>query len=100
MRVDTFFSFNFLANRSNADAQLALALAWNRSDIARQEIFTTTNREQWKKLNLYHAMFTALVQDRVDFVQLFIDNGVDFKKFLTKETLWNMYANVGHYFIN
>ncbi|KAL5018231.1 hypothetical protein ScPMuIL_003953 [Solemya velum] len=88
------------ANRSNADAQLALALAWNRSDIARQEIFTTTNREQWKKLNLYHAMFTALVQDRVDFVQLFIDNGVDFKKFLTKETLWNMYANVGHYFIN
>ena len=39
-------------------------------------------------------MFTALVQDRVDFVQLFMENGVSIKKFLSIETLWNLYANV------
>ena len=45
----------------------------------------------------YDAMFTALVQDRVDrvdFVQLFMENGVSIKKFLSIETLWNLYANV------
>ncbi|KAL3875817.1 hypothetical protein ACJMK2_033732 [Sinanodonta woodiana] len=80
------------ANRSNASAQLALALAWNRPDIARNEIFKPSNREQWKNIPLYDAMFTALVQDRVDFVQLFLDCGVSFSKFLSIETLWNLYA--------
>ncbi|KAL5018961.1 hypothetical protein ScPMuIL_004683 [Solemya velum] len=81
------------ANRSIMD-QLALSLAMNKCDIAREDIFIAANRMHWKKLNLYHAMFTALVQDRVDFVQLFIENGVDLRDFLTKETLWNLYANV------
>ena len=44
---------------------------------------------------LYDAMFTALVQNRADFVQLFLDNGVDLKRFLTTRTLWNLYCNVG-----
>ena len=39
-------------------------------------------------------MVTALVQDRADFVELFLDNGVDLKKFLTAKTLWNLYCNV------
>ncbi|XP_048256759.1 transient receptor potential cation channel subfamily M member 2-like isoform X1 [Haliotis rufescens] len=82
------------ANRSNANSQLALALAWNRCDIARQEIFTPSNRKYWQKINLYDAMVTALVQDRTDFVQLFIDNGLDIKRFLTVKTLWNLYANM------
>ncbi|XP_046584536.1 transient receptor potential cation channel subfamily M member 2-like [Haliotis rubra] len=82
------------ANKSNANSQLALALAWNRCDIARQEIFTPTNRKHWQKINLYDAMVTALVQDRTDFVQLFIDNGLDIKRFLTVKTLWNLYANM------
>nr|KAG5702764.1 hypothetical protein BaRGS_003638 [Batillaria attramentaria] len=81
------------ANKSNAKSQLALALAWNRCDIARQEIFTTANRHQWEHVDLYNAMFTALVQNRADFVQLFLDNGVDLKRFLTVQTLWNLYCN-------
>lgn len=44
--------------------------------------------------DLYDAMFTALVQDRPDFVHLFLDNGVDLRKFLTVKTLWNLYCNV------
>ncbi|KAH3872329.1 hypothetical protein DPMN_035544, partial [Dreissena polymorpha] len=82
------------ANMTNASAQLALALAWNRCDIARHEIFTQANRQHWKNLPLYQAMFTALVQDRVDFVHLFLENGVSLRKFLSIETLWNLYANV------
>ncbi|KAL3875814.1 hypothetical protein ACJMK2_033729, partial [Sinanodonta woodiana] len=82
------------ANESNSEAQLTLALAWNRSDIAKEKIITNKNRNQWKKKEdlLYHAMFTALVQDRVDFVQLFLDCGVSFSKFLSIDTLWNLYA--------
>ncbi|XP_076450410.1 transient receptor potential cation channel subfamily M member-like 2 [Babylonia areolata] len=81
------------ANKSNANSQLALALAWNRCDIARQEIFTPENRHSWQRVDLYDAMFTALVQNRADFVQLFLDNGVDLKRFLTTRTLWNLYCN-------
>ena len=39
-------------------------------------------------------MFTALVQDRVDFVQLFLDNGVDPKRFLTIVRLRDLYDDV------
>ena len=36
------------ANKSDVRSQLALALAWNRCDIARQEIFTAENRHKWE----------------------------------------------------
>jgi len=36
------------ANKTNANTQLSLALAWNRCDIARHEIFTQENRQYWK----------------------------------------------------
>ncbi|KAK7112164.1 hypothetical protein V1264_011657 [Littorina saxatilis] len=81
------------ANKSDVNSQLALALAWNRCDIARHEIFTPENRHKWQQAELYNAMFTALVQNRADFVQLFLDNGVDLKRFLTTKTLWNLYCN-------
>ncbi|CAL1535900.1 unnamed protein product [Lymnaea stagnalis] len=92
--IDRAILFALLkANKFNSNSQLALALAWNRCDIARQQIFTQENRSQWKIKDLYDAMFTALVQDRADFVQLFLDNGVDLRKFLTVKTLWNLYCN-------
>ena len=49
--------------------------------------------------DLYDAMFTALVQNRADFVQLFLDSGVDLKKFLTVKTLWNLYCNVSFLYL-
>ncbi|GFO31372.1 transient receptor potential cation channel subfamily m member 2 [Plakobranchus ocellatus] len=82
------------ANKLDCNSQLALALAWDRCDIARQHIFTPENRIQWKLKDLYDAMFTALVQDRADFVELFLDSGVDLRKFLTIKTLWNLYCNL------
>ncbi|GFO31362.1 transient receptor potential cation channel subfamily m member 2-like [Plakobranchus ocellatus] len=92
--IDRAILFALLkANKFNCNSQLALALAWNRCDIARQQIFIPENRTQWKLKDLYDAMFTALVQNRPDFVQLFLDSGVDLKKFLTVKTLWNLYCN-------
>ncbi|XP_070579279.1 transient receptor potential cation channel subfamily M member-like 2 [Ptychodera flava] len=69
------------ARSGSAQAQLNLALAWNRSDIARQEIFAPERRKEWQKIAMDEAMLTALTLDRVDFVQLLMDHGIVLKKF-------------------
>ncbi|CAD5116686.1 DgyrCDS5550 [Dimorphilus gyrociliatus] len=84
------------ANKSHPQSQLNLALAWNRCDVARAEIFTMENSKRWQNLGLNDAMFTALMQDRSDFVQLFLDNGVDLRKFLTIFRLRELYDNILH----
>lgn len=38
-------------------------------------------------------MFTALVKDRPKFVRLFLENGLDLRKFLTTEVLRELYTN-------
>ncbi|XP_061196286.1 transient receptor potential cation channel subfamily M member-like 2 [Saccostrea echinata] len=81
------------ANRSNTNAQLSLALAWNRSDIAKNEIFTASNKTNYQELKLDDAMMTALIQDRLEFVKLFLENGIDLSHFLDIRNLWNLYSN-------
>lgn len=39
-------------------------------------------------------MLVALVQDKVDFVQLLLENGVDMSQFLTISTLEDLYNTV------
>ncbi|XP_008848828.1 transient receptor potential cation channel subfamily M member 1 isoform X1 [Nannospalax galili] len=134
-----------LLKGTNASApdQLSLALAWNRVDIARSQIFvfgphwpplgrlappvdskatekkkpptaTTKGRGKAKKkgkvkeeveeetdprkielLNwvnaLEQAMLDALVLDRIDFVKLLIENGVNMQHFLTIQRLEELY---------
>ena len=82
------------ANKSDAQCQLSLSLAWNRCDVARQEIFKIENRSEWKSMDLHGAMLTALAQDRVDFVQLFLDSGVELKMFLSVTRLHELYKKV------
>jgi transient receptor potential cation channel subfamily M protein 2 len=43
---------------------------------------------------LHDAMFTAMVQNRIDFVQLFLDNGVELKEFLNVRRLRELYDEV------
>uniref|UniRef100_A0A8C6P876 Transient receptor potential cation channel subfamily M member 3 n=1 Tax=Nothobranchius furzeri TaxID=105023 RepID=A0A8C6P876_NOTFU len=83
------------ANASAPD-QLSLALAWNRVDIARSQIFIYG--QQWPKSviiklvgSLEQAMLDALVLDRVDFVKLLIENGVSMHRFLTLSRLEELY---------
>ncbi|KAK3595125.1 hypothetical protein CHS0354_002378 [Potamilus streckersoni] len=77
------------AKNSNASLHLELALAWNASEIARDEIL---DHEEGKKICLEDYMCKALMQDRADFVQLFLDQGVSFTKFGTKERLYQLYS--------
>uniref|UniRef100_G3P866 Transient receptor potential cation channel, subfamily M, member 1b n=1 Tax=Gasterosteus aculeatus aculeatus TaxID=481459 RepID=G3P866_GASAC len=83
-------------NAAAAD-QLSLALAWNRVDIARNHIFVYGHNLPVNSLE--QAMMDALVLDRVDFVKLLLENGVNIHHFLTIPRLEELYNTVGltHY---
>uniref|UniRef100_A0A8C6SPQ4 Transient receptor potential cation channel, subfamily M, member 1b n=1 Tax=Neogobius melanostomus TaxID=47308 RepID=A0A8C6SPQ4_9GOBI len=72
-----------LLKGTNASApdQLSLALAWNRVDIARNQIFVYGHHLPVNSLE--QAMMDALVLDRVDFVKLLLEHGVNIHHFLT-----------------
>ncbi|KAM6182207.1 transient receptor potential cation channel subfamily M member 6 [Erethizon dorsatum] len=69
--------------------QLNLAMAWDRVDIAKKHILICGQR--WKPGMLEQAMLDALVMDRVDFVKLLIENGVNLHRFLTIPRLEELY---------
>ncbi|OWK61589.1 Transient receptor potential cation channel subfamily M member 6 [Lonchura striata] len=75
-------------NRSASD-QLDLALAWNQLDIAKKHILVYG--QHWKVGALEQAMLDALVMDRVDFVKLLIEHGVNMHRFLTISRLEELY---------
>ncbi|OPJ68588.1 transient receptor potential cation channel subfamily M member 6 isoform C [Patagioenas fasciata monilis] len=75
-------------NMSAAD-QLDLALAWNHLDIAKKHILVYG--QHWKVGALEQAMLDALVMDRVDFVKLLIEHGVNMHCFLTISRLEELY---------
>nr|7MBP_A Chain A, Transient receptor potential melastatin 5 [Danio rerio]7MBP_B Chain B, Transient receptor potential melastatin 5 [Danio rerio]7MBP_C Chain C, Transient receptor potential melastatin 5 [Danio rerio]7MBP_D Chain D, Transient receptor potential melastatin 5 [Danio rerio]7MBQ_A Chain A, Transient receptor potential melastatin 5 [Danio rerio]7MBQ_B Chain B, Transient receptor potential melastatin 5 [Danio rerio]7MBQ_C Chain C, Transient receptor potential melastatin 5 [Danio rerio]7MB len=72
--------------------ELKLAVAWNRVDIAKSEIFS--GDVQWSAQDLEEVMMEALVNDKPDFVRLFVDNGVNIKQFLTYGRLQELYCSV------
>ncbi|XP_044531649.1 transient receptor potential cation channel subfamily M member 2 [Gracilinanus agilis] len=76
----------------NWDHQLKLAVAWNRVDIARSEIFT--DERQWKPSDLHPMMAAALITNKPEFVKLFLENGVRLKEFVTWDTLIYLYENL------
>jgi transient receptor potential cation channel subfamily M protein 3 len=73
----------------SAPEQLLLALAWNRVDIARSDIFIMG--QDWPKAALHNAMMDALIHNRVDFVRLLLENGVSMHDFLTIGRLEELY---------
>lgn len=79
----------FRARHLSAAEQLCLALAWNRVDIARSEIFVYGR--EWTDGALEEAMMEALVKNRVDFVKLLLENGVQVGRFLTIPRLEELY---------
>uniref|UniRef100_A0A8C1PI23 Transient receptor potential cation channel, subfamily M, member 1b n=1 Tax=Cyprinus carpio TaxID=7962 RepID=A0A8C1PI23_CYPCA len=83
-----------LLKGTNASApdQLSLALAWNRVDIARNQIFVYGHNLPVNSLE--QAMMDALVLDRVDFVKLMLENGVNIHHFLTIPRLEELYNTV------
>nr|DBA20103.1 TPA: hypothetical protein GDO54_015833 [Pyxicephalus adspersus] len=75
----------------NWDHQLKLAVAWNRVDIARSEIFTDDH--QWKPSDLHPVMTAALIGNKPAFVKLFLEHGVRLEEYATQETILNLYNN-------
>ncbi|KAM9765032.1 transient receptor potential cation channel subfamily M member 7 isoform 3-T3 [Menidia menidia] len=80
-----------LLQGTNASAfdQLVLTLAWDRVDIAKNHVFVYG--QQLLVDSLEQAMLDALVMDRVDFVKLLIENGVNMHRFLTINRLEELY---------
>ncbi|XP_008072560.1 transient receptor potential cation channel subfamily M member 6 [Carlito syrichta] len=73
----------------SASEQLNLAMAWDRMDIAKKHILIYG--QHWKPGTLEQAMLDALVMDRVDFVKLLIEYGVNLHRFLTIPRLEELY---------
>uniref|UniRef100_K1PWA2 Transient receptor potential cation channel subfamily M member 6 n=1 Tax=Magallana gigas TaxID=29159 RepID=K1PWA2_MAGGI len=69
--------------------QLQLALTWNRADIAQEEIF----REDvlWPPRSLDDILMEAIVEEKVEFVALILQQNVGMKEFLSKERLQQLY---------
>ncbi|XP_008308372.1 transient receptor potential cation channel subfamily M member 5 [Cynoglossus semilaevis] len=72
--------------------ELKLAVAWNRVDIAKSDIFN--GDVEWKACDLEEVMMDALINDKPDFVRLFVDNGVNLGEFLTYGRLQELYLSV------
>ena len=93
----------FRSRHIAATEQLNLALAWNRVDIARTDIFVYG--QEWPEGALDEAMMDALDKNRVDFVGLLLEKGVHMTKFLTISRLEELYnskqgpANTLHYIV-
>uniref|UniRef100_A0A5S6Q8S9 LSDAT_euk domain-containing protein n=1 Tax=Trichuris muris TaxID=70415 RepID=A0A5S6Q8S9_TRIMR len=73
----------------NVREQLLLAMTWNRVDMAANYIFT--KKQKWSDDLLEKAMLAALKEDNVNFVKLFLDNGLYLNAFLTIDCLERLY---------
>ncbi|XP_041372305.1 transient receptor potential cation channel subfamily M member-like 2 [Gigantopelta aegis] len=80
------------ANKNEVMDQLKLALAWNRIDIAKSDIFT--EERLWLPGSLDDVMLSAIQLNRADFVDLFLDHGIILKDFLTPRRLLSLYNNI------
>uniref|UniRef100_A0A4X1U7J4 Transient receptor potential cation channel subfamily M member 5 n=1 Tax=Sus scrofa TaxID=9823 RepID=A0A4X1U7J4_PIG len=72
--------------------ELKLAVAWDRVDIAKSEIFN--GDVEWKSHDLEEVLMDALVNNKPEFVRLLVDNGADVADFLTYGRLQQLYRSV------
>jgi hypothetical protein len=79
-------------NENEIQTQLRLALKWNRIDVAKIFIMTDENKDKLGSLD--GLMYTAILDNRIEFVQLFLDNGFALKTFLTYRVLLKLYNEV------
>ncbi|KAM4535006.1 transient receptor potential cation channel subfamily M member 4-like [Fundulus diaphanus] len=72
--------------------ELRLAVAWNRVDIAKAELFN--GEIQWKYDDLEESMTDALINNKPQFVRLFCENGLNILNYLTNERLETLYRSL------
>ena len=66
-----------------------LALQWNRVDIAKLDILT--GEEEFTDEERDQLFEMALVQDKVEFIELLLETGINLNAFLTEERLYSLY---------
>jgi len=72
--------------------QLRLAMRWNRVDIARDFILTDELKDKIGSLD--EVMYQAILDDRVEFVKMFLDKGFSLKSFVTYRLMFKLYNSV------
>uniref|UniRef100_A0A3Q3BA74 Transient receptor potential cation channel, subfamily M, member 4b, tandem duplicate 1 n=1 Tax=Kryptolebias marmoratus TaxID=37003 RepID=A0A3Q3BA74_KRYMA len=72
--------------------ELKLAVAWNRVDIAKSELFN--GDIHWRYEDLEESMTDVLVNDKPQFVRLFTENGLNILDYLTYGRLETLYGSV------
>ncbi|CAF0916482.1 unnamed protein product [Rotaria sordida] len=80
-------------HKASALEQFRLTLSWNRPDIAQTCLLT--KRLELTQAQLDVCMFEALVDNRVEYIKLLIENGVSVKTFLTFNRLQALYNACG-----
>uniref|UniRef100_A0A8C9SF99 Transient receptor potential cation channel subfamily M member 4 n=1 Tax=Scleropages formosus TaxID=113540 RepID=A0A8C9SF99_SCLFO len=80
------------SDASEYTEELKLAVAWNRVDIAKTELFN--GDIQWKYDDLKDSMTDALVNDKPQFVRLFTENGLNILEYLTYGRLETLYRSL------
>ncbi|PAA69120.1 hypothetical protein BOX15_Mlig025325g1 [Macrostomum lignano] len=71
-------------------AQLKIALALDRSDVAKQKVFG--ENKKWRKGDLDNFMRDALRDNKVAFVKLFVQQGFSLEQFVTIQLLEDLYT--------
>ncbi|XP_068580928.1 transient receptor potential cation channel subfamily M member 4a [Cebidichthys violaceus] len=72
--------------------ELKLAVAWNRVDIAKTELFN--GDIHWKYDDLEDSMTDALINNKPQFVRLFCENGLNILDYLTYRRLESLYGSL------
>lgn len=85
---------NLIDEQNRYKAQLKLCMTWNRYDMAEKFIFNEENRDKVFGF-LDEFFYDSILNDRVEFVQLFLENGFVVKNFLTYRRLLKLYNDVG-----
>jgi len=75
---------------------LKLAIKWNRIDLIKQILFNKNNRGEiiFKTYQLESLMEIALIQNKYEIVELFLENGLNLKTFLNTKRLYYFYNSI------
>ncbi|XP_038045510.1 transient receptor potential cation channel subfamily M member 1-like [Patiria miniata] len=82
------------AQASTSTYKLALALSWNRVDVAERRIFV--DDQDWTPGSLDPFIMQSLMHNQVDFLRLFLEKGVIMQDFLTVSRLRRLYNSISH----
>ncbi|KAM6071140.1 transient receptor potential cation channel subfamily M member 8-like [Chlamydotis macqueenii] len=78
----------FYGNEGNSPAE-----SWDQAGVPLGPLHNGRSRETPRSADLQDVMFTALVKDRLKFFRVFLENGLNLRKFHTTEVLRELYTN-------